>query len=128
MTRLFLWGLSILSCHVILTFMNFWQMKSASHLTLLGMKFSNVWTFWFAYTTLTLPVLFLTQYIFYWFYWYGYNHIFESRAWYVQTVAWASSIGINFFMIWMYFGELPTRNAVVACICLLGAFAAIVLR
>ncbi len=108
--------------------MNFWQMTNASRLSLLGMQFSNMWTFWLAYTIFSLPVLLITQYFFFWFYWYGYNVLFPSHAWHVQATTWASSILVTFLMVWLYFGELPTKNVVIALVCLVGAFVAIVFK
>ena len=111
--------------HAIITLFNFWQLTNAEKLTLFGIKFSSLWTFWLAYCISLIPVFVFINFIFLYSYWYGYNVLFPGKAWRVQETYWFSSLVVMFFMAWLYLGELPTKNAVIALIFLVGALIAI---
>lgn len=108
------------------TIVNFWQMTNAKNLTIFSIKFSNLWTFWLGLAFMLSPFLIVANYLFAYAFWYGYNVVFPGQAWRVQEVIWLSSILIMFFTGWLYLGELPTKNTVIALFFLLGAVAAIV--
>ncbi|KKS38950.1 MAG: hypothetical protein A3G49_04370 [Candidatus Sungbacteria bacterium RIFCSPLOWO2_12_FULL_41_11] len=103
----------------------FWQIQNAAKLELLGMRFPNIGTFWLGYCIILLPIFIpmgvLNSYI----YWYGYHNVFSERVWLVQLTVWFSSILIMFFTAWLYLGELPAKNMVVALLFLVCALVAI---
>src|SRR3989338_1384860 len=114
------------SGNIFFTITTFWQIKNAKNLTLLGIKFSSLWTFWLGYRIILLPAFFIINYIFTYAYWYGYNVAFEEKAWQVQLVIWLQSILTMFFIAWFYLGELPAKNIVIALFFLFAAIIAII--
>jgi len=110
----------------IITFVNFWQITHAVNLSLFGIKFSSIWKFWLAYCALTAIVFYPANYLFAYAYWYGYNVVFPGKAWRVQEIFWFSGILAMFISSWLYLGELPTRNALIALAFLIGALLAII--
>lgn len=126
MFKAFLVFFIFLSGNTIFTVTTFWQIQNAKNLTLFGIKFQSLWTFWLSYCATLLPVFFVINYAFLFAYWYGYNVVFEEKAWPIQLIIWLQSILVMFFVGWLYLGELPARNMVVALLFLLGAVAAII--
>lgn len=45
--------------------------------------------------------------------------------WYVTELQWLASLIVTLIITWLYFGELPTRNALIAMFFLMGAILAI---
>ena len=109
--------------HTLLLLIAFWQLQNAKELVILGIKFSNVWTFWAGYALLVSPLYFALNVIFYSSFWYGYNVVFPQKAWLVQLIFWFANMLMMFLVAWLYLGELPTKNVFIAAACL--AFAAL---
>jgi len=104
----------------------FWQVKHAANLILFGYHFSSVWTFWLAFSAVMVVVYFPINYLFFYLYWYGYHVVFPGRAWHVQESVWLAALVVTFFVGWLYLGELPAKNAIVAVFFLACALIAIV--
>ena len=73
-----------------------------------------------------LPALFVINLGFLYAYWYGYNVAFEEKAWPVQLIIWLQSVLVMFFAGWLYLGELPAKNMIVALVFILGAVIALI--
>lgn len=103
----------------------FWQMKNAKDLVFLGHQFSNKWTFWLAYNAAFTPLSFVINYVIFYAWWYGYSVVFPGNAWKLQSFNWFVSILVMLLIAWLYLGELPTKNTVMAIVFLTAAFLAI---
>lgn len=110
---------------LLVRFSTFWLLKHAKNLTLFGHRFANFETFWIVYIILLTPIWWFANYLFFSAYSNGYYTIFPNRAWSVQLVAWMTSIIIMLLTALLYLKELPTRNALIAIVCLAGALLAI---
>lgn len=130
MLKAFLVFLIFLAGNTIFTVTTFWQIKHAKNLTLnlilFEVKFQSLWTFWLAYCAILIPAFFVINYAFLFAYWYGYNVVFQEKAWPIQLIIWLQSVLVMFFVGWLYLGELPAKNMVVALLFLLGAVSAII--
>lgn len=103
----------------------FWQLKKAENLELFGHRFKTLPRFWLAYSACWLPLsFFFTIFVFY-SWWYGFNVVFPGKIWQVQEIFWLASIVVMLFTAWFFFGELPTKNAVIALVFLAGALVAV---
>lgn len=111
--------------HCVVNVVVFWQIQNVSKLEFLGIKFPNVWFFWLAYGVILLPIFIPVGVINSYIYWYGYHNVFSGKVWPVQFTMWFSSIFIMFLSAWLYFGELPTKNMLVAVFFLVCALVAI---
>jgi hypothetical protein len=121
-----LWLFLIFSFNIfVLTFVVYWSAANTDALTLLGMKFKNIWTFWLGYVLVCAPIYIFVNYLFSGAYWYGYKKVFPSEMWKVVETQWLASLVVTFFVTWLYLGELPTKNAIAASIFLAGALIAI---
>lgn len=109
-------------------FIQFWQVKNADNLTLFGVHFSSLWTFWTVFSVLMTVVYLPINVLFFYLYWYGYTKVFPGQGWYVQETFWLSALVVMFFVGWLFLGELPAKNALVALFFLACAFVALVWR
>lgn len=127
--RGWLWVFSLtLVAHSIITVAYLWAAANAQNLTLFGFRFSSIWGFLLAYSALTAVLFYPANYLFAYAYWYGYNVVFPGKAWRVQELSWLASILVMFIVAWLYLGELPTKNAILALTFLVCALLVILWR
>jgi len=101
--------------------LSFWQLKHANTLNLFGVQFKSLGTFLLGFCFLLSPVFMVGNFIYFYAYWYGYNEVFPNAVWRVQETLWLSSLLVMFFSSWLYLGELPTRQSMIALLFLVGA-------
>ena len=117
-----LWLFIIFSFNLtVLTVLIYWSLEAAKTLTFLGIHFRNLWTFWFGIVLFFSPIYCLINYLFYYAYWYGYQKLFPGQMWRVVETQWLASLIVTLIVTWLYFGELPTKNALAALIFLAAA-------
>lgn len=109
----------------VLTGIIYFSTLKAETLTLFGVRFRNIHTFWVGFIVCLMPVYVVINWCFFYAYWYGYKKVFPLQMWRVIETQWLASLLVTLLMTWLFFHELPTKNAFVALIFLAGALVAI---
>ena len=121
-----LWLFSVFAFNLtVLTVLVYWSLEAAKTLTFLGTHSRNIWTFWLRIVVYFSPIYCLVNYLFYYAYWYGYQKLFPGQMWKVIETSWLASLVVALIVTWLYMGQLPTKNALVALVFLAAALLAI---
>ncbi|MBI2027540.1 MAG: hypothetical protein HYS98_07050 [Deltaproteobacteria bacterium] len=100
--------------HSIVQSYMYWVTKNSHTLTVFNFQLSSVWTCWFLSLLVATPILSIANYAFGATFYFGYESYKSAWLIFLSYVA-AQTVTVP-VMIWVWFGEIPTKGPLVGVI------------